>query len=60
MTFMADLTPDRYSATNENDKFHTAFADSFGSVSHIAKDYDDQDEWGSNWRGVASVRELEG
>jgi phage terminase large subunit-like protein len=60
MTFMADLTPDRYLATSENDKFHSTFADTFGNTSHTAKDYDDQDEWGSNWRGVASVRELEG
>jgi hypothetical protein len=60
MTFMADLTPDRYMATSENEKFHSAFADTFGVTSHIASDIDDSDSWGSNWRGVSSVRELEG
>jgi hypothetical protein len=60
MTFMADLTPDRYMATSENEKFHSAFADTFGVTSHTASDIDDSDSWGSNWRGVSSVRELEG
>jgi phage terminase large subunit-like protein len=60
MTFMADLAPIATGAELNRDAFHQTFGDAFGVTSHSAKDYDDQDEWGDNWRGMTSVRELEG
>jgi len=60
MTFMPNLAPAVSLEQENRDAFHEKFTETFGSVSHQLADYDNQDEWGSNWRGVASVRELEG
>jgi phage terminase large subunit-like protein len=59
MTFMSDLTPHNTEVKIRRDEFHDNMRDTFG-VTHAFKDYDDQDEWGEQWRGVASIRELEG
>ncbi len=59
MTFMDDLSPEKQFSASKRDEFHREFREHFGSTEKF-KDYDDQSEWGDNWRGVASVRELEG
>ena len=59
MTFMPDLTPDRATVNVKRDEFHGAMQETFG-VSHKLSDFDDQNSWGTNWRGVSSVNELEG
>ena len=59
MTFMSDLTPDNSVVQVKRDEFHNNMQQAYG-ITHPFKDYDDQDEWGENWRGVASIRELEG
>jgi len=60
MTFMPDLTPDRAEANIKRDEFHNAMQSTYGSVVHDFKDYDDTSEWGESWRGISSIRELEG
>lgn len=59
MTFMADLTPDQPILERNRDAFHDVFKNHFNAV-EPAKDYDDGSGWGSEWRGVSSVRGLEG
>ena len=59
MTFMDDLTPEKQFNASARDNFHQGFKERFSSTEKF-KDYDDSSEWGDNWRGVASVRELEG
>jgi phage terminase large subunit-like protein len=59
MTFMDDLTPEQLSGNRTREKFHSEFREHFGASDKFSE-YDDQDEWGDQWRGVSSVRELEG
>lgn len=59
MTFMDDLTPEKQFSASKRDEFHREFIGHFGATEKF-KDYDDSSEWGDNWRGIASVRELEG
>lgn len=59
MTFMDDLTPEKQFSASKRDEFHSEFRAHFGATEKFT-DYDDQSSWGDNWRGVASVRELEG
>jgi hypothetical protein len=59
MTFMDDLTPDRYKPEKIRDEFHQAFSDNFSFVRPLSE-YDDNDGWGSQWNGSTSIRELEG
>lgn len=59
MTFMDDLSPEKQFSASKRDEFHQGFREHFGATEKFT-DYDDQSSWGDNWRGVASVRELEG
>jgi phage terminase large subunit-like protein len=59
MTFMDDLTPDGEPYQPNRDGFHSTFNDRYQSTSP-ARDYDDQDEWGSSWRSSSSIAQLEG
>lgn len=59
MTFMDDLSPDRQNPRTGNAQFHDTFREAFTGTEKF-RDYDDQDEWGQNWRGTSTVRELEG
>lgn len=59
MTFMDDLTPEKQFSASKRDEFHREFRGHFGATEKF-KEYDDSSDWGDNWRGVASVRELEG
>lgn len=59
MTFMDDLTPEKQFSVSKRDEFHREFRGHFGATEKFTE-YDDSSEWGDNWRGVASVRELEG
>ena len=59
MTFMDDLTPEKQFSASKRDEFHREFRGHFGATEKFTE-YDDSSEWGDNWRGVASVRELEG
>jgi hypothetical protein len=59
MTFMDDLTPEQLSGNKTREKFHSEFREHFGASEKFSE-YDNQDEWGDQWRGVSSVRELEG
>jgi hypothetical protein len=56
---MDDLTPEQLSGNRTREKFHSEFREHFGASDKFSE-YDDQDEWGDQWRGVSSVRELEG
>jgi hypothetical protein len=59
MTFMDDLTPEQLFNKTKRDEFHSGFKEHFGATSKFS-DYDDQAEWGSDWRGLSPVRNLEG
>ncbi len=59
MTFMDDLSPEKQFSASKRDEFHQEFRQHFGATEKF-NEYDDQSSWGENWRGVASVRELEG
>jgi phage terminase large subunit-like protein len=59
MTFMDDLSPDAPTRDSRAPQFHETFRDEFRPV-HKLSEYDDQDGWGSSWRGPSTARELEG
>jgi phage terminase large subunit-like protein len=59
MTFMSDLAPTRQEITSNVESFHTMFSEIFNPA-HEFSGIDDSDEWGPNWRGSSSTRELEG
>ena len=59
MTFMDDLTPEQLAGKGPREKFHSEFREHFGATEKFTE-YDEESEWGDQWRGVASVRELEG
>jgi hypothetical protein len=59
MTFVDDLTPEQLAGKESKEKFHSEFRGHFGATEKFTE-YDEESEWGDQWRGVASVRELEG
>ena len=58
MTFLQDLAPDSVVEQNNNRQFHEVFADAFQPTASLP-DYDD-DDWGSDWNGSTTTRQLEG
>jgi phage terminase large subunit-like protein len=59
MTFMDDLTPQQFTKESRRDEFHSSFADNFHFANKLS-DYDDGNNWGSDWRGSSSASSLEG
>ena len=59
MTFMADLKPEAEMPTSNMAQFHDIMSNQL-HASVPLNDVDQSDEWGSAWRGVSSISELEG
>lgn len=59
MTFMDDLTPAQLQGKAKHDMFHQKFGETFNPVTPLS-DIDDSSSWGSSWRTVSSIQELEG
>jgi phage terminase large subunit-like protein len=59
MTFLSDLAPDSVEEQNGTRQFHDTFKSNFQPVTPLTE-YDDGDDWGSEWRGSTSTRQLEG
>lgn len=59
MTFMDDLTPQQFTKESRRDEFHSSFADNFHFSTKLSE-YDDGNNWGSDWRGSSSASALEG
>jgi phage terminase large subunit-like protein len=59
MTFMDDLTPQQFTKESRRDEFHSSFADNFHFATKLSE-YDDGNNWGSDWRGSSSASSLEG
>jgi phage terminase large subunit-like protein len=59
MTFLQDLAPSSVELQDNTRQFHETFKEAFAPV-HTFSDTDDSDEWGANWNGSTSTRQLEG
>jgi phage terminase large subunit-like protein len=59
MTFLSELAPDSVGEQDNNRQFHQAFRDNFQAVTPLSE-YDDDDQWGSDWKGSTAMRQLEG
>jgi phage terminase large subunit-like protein len=59
MTFLQDLAPSSVELQDNTRQFHETFREAFSPV-HGFTDIDDSDEWGPQWNGSTSTRQLEG